>query len=179
MEHAGIVIIALATGTKIGYFAAVLHLILHSFTKASIFYQFGQVYRVFNSKYEENIGGYFRLNPLGGMVLLFGMLSILALPPFGLFISEFMTFRALAESGNWLILALVVVFLSVIFFSLSKKFIHLLFAKTDYQGDVYKHIHPAETISQFVLLGLVMYVGIIQPDFLVDYIDKAVAVLLK
>jgi hydrogenase-4 component F len=179
MEHAGLVIIALATGTKIGYFAAILHIILHSFTKASIFYQFGQVYRVFNSKYEADIGGYFRLNPLGGMVLLFGMLSIIALPPFGLFISEFMTFKALAESRQWIVLVIVVTLLSVIFFSLSKKFIHLLFAKTNYTGDVYKHIHPAETISQYVLLGLVMYVGIIQPDFLVDFIDKAITVLDK
>lgn len=177
MEHAGIAIIALASGSKIGYFAAILHLILHSFTKASIFYQFGQVYRVFNTKYEEGVGGYFRLNPLGGLVLLFGMFSILAMPPFGLFISEFMMFRALAETGNWVILAFVVLLLSVIVFSLSKKFIHLLFGKMEYHGDVRQHIHPAETITQFILLGLVMYVGVIQPHFLVDYINHAVEVL--
>ncbi len=180
MEHAGIVIIALASGTHIGYFAAILHLILHSFTKASIFYQFGQVYRVFNTKYEAGIGGYFRLNPLGGLVLLFGMISILAMPPFGLFISEFMTFRALAESGNWIVLGIVVLLLSVIVFSMSQKFIHLLFGKFEYHGgDVRQHIHPAETISQFILLGLVMYIGMMQPAFLVDYINKAVEVLNK
>jgi hypothetical protein len=49
----------------------------------------------------------------------------------------------------------------------------------EYHGDVRKHIHPAETISQFVLLGLVMYVGILQPSFLVEYISKAVEVLSR
>jgi hypothetical protein len=68
--------------------------------------------------------------------------------------------------------------LSFIVFSLSKKFIHILFGKFDYKGgEVSKHVHPAETFSQFILLGLVMYVGIIQPDFLVDYINKAIEVL--
>ncbi len=180
MEHAGIATIALASGHQIGYFACILHLILHSFTKASLFYQIGQVYRVFNSKFEESVGGYFRLNPLGGLVLLCGMISILALPPFGLFISEFMMFRSLALTNHWIVLLIVVVLLSFIVFSLSKKFIHLLFGKFDYKGgDVSKHVHPAETFSQFVLLGLVMYVGIIQPDFLVDYINKAIEVLGK
>lgn len=177
MEHAGIAIIALATG-GIGYFAAILHLILHSLTKASLFYQIGQVYRVFNSKMEDGVGGYFRLYPFGGLVILLGMLSILALPPFGLFISEFLTFKALAEKQNWVVLGIMVVLISFIIYSLAKKFIHLLFSKFDYQrGDVMRHVHPAETISQFLLLSLVMYVGLIQPDFLVELIEKAVAVL--
>jgi hydrogenase-4 component F len=181
MEHAGIAIIALASGHKLGYFACILHLILHSFTKASLFYQFGQVYRVFNTKYEQGVGGYFKINPLGGLVLLLGMLSILALPPFGLFISEFMIFRSLALSNHWAVLLLVVVLLSFIVFSLSKKFIHLLFGNANQLQNlnINKHIHPAETFSQFLLLGLVMYVGMAQPDFLVFYINKAIEVLGK
>jgi hydrogenase-4 component F len=48
LEHMGLVAIGLASG-GIGYFAAILHMVLHSFVKASVFYQIDQVYRVFNT----------------------------------------------------------------------------------------------------------------------------------
>ncbi len=179
MEHAGIAIIALATG-GIGYFAAILHLIMHSFTKASIFYQIGQVYRVYDSKHEEHLGGYFKINPYGGTVMLLSLFSVLAMPPFGMFISEFMTFKALVMKGNWFILMTMLTLLSFIVFSLTRKFLILLFGNVPTHKVFFEEnggINPAETITQFALLGLVLYCGIVQPDFLKEYIDGAVKLL--
>ena len=45
LENMGIVAIALGIGGA-GYYAAFLHIILHSFTKAGLFYQIGQSYRI-------------------------------------------------------------------------------------------------------------------------------------
>ncbi|HXR81768.1 MAG TPA: proton-conducting transporter membrane subunit, partial [Saprospiraceae bacterium] len=44
IEHAGIIILGLVAG-GVGYYAAVLHIILHSFVKSSLFFQQGQIYR--------------------------------------------------------------------------------------------------------------------------------------
>ena len=49
IEHMGIVMLGLAAG-GVGYYAAVLHIILHAFVKSSLFFQFSQLYRVFQSK---------------------------------------------------------------------------------------------------------------------------------
>ncbi|TAH20753.1 MAG: hypothetical protein EAZ08_05060 [Cytophagales bacterium] len=179
MEHAGIAIIALATG-GVGYFAAILHLVLHSFTKASIFYQIGQIHRVYQSKHETHLGGYFKINPYGATVMLLALFSVLAMPPFGMFISEFLTFKALANKGHWFILMTMLVLLSFIVFSLTRKFLVLLFGEMPTHKKFSKNnggIHPAETITQFILLGLVLYCGVVQPDMLKTYIEGAVKLL--
>ena len=55
MEHASLVMIAFSCG-GIGYFAAILHLIMHSLVKSSLFFQVSQMHRIYNSKIDENIG---------------------------------------------------------------------------------------------------------------------------
>lgn len=87
VEHMGIVIIGLASGGA-GYYAAILHLILHSFAKPALFFQVGQVYRVYKSKSIYDIGNYFAYNTTGALVLLLAFFIITAMPPSGLFISE-------------------------------------------------------------------------------------------
>ncbi len=176
MDHAGIVVIALASG-GIGHFAAILHLVLHSFTKASLFYQIGQVHRIFGSKHEEFLGGYFKINPAGGFVLLIGLVSVLAMPPFGLFVSEFMTFRSLVESNHWAVLITAVFLLSFVLYSMSQKFLTLLFGPTPSEellGRPLGRVSPWESLTQYVLLGFVLYCGLIQPEFLTTFINAAI-----
>jgi hydrogenase-4 component F len=64
VEHMGLVIIGLASGS-LGRYAAILHLILHSFAKSSLFFQFGQIYRTYKSKSINDIGNYFKYNTTG------------------------------------------------------------------------------------------------------------------
>jgi hypothetical protein len=62
---------------------------------------------------------------------------------------------------------------------LGRKFLHLLFApvRNENSHEHFKphdHPHPAETITQYILLGLVLYCGLVQPQFLLEYIQMAV-----
>ncbi|MFL5728673.1 MAG: proton-conducting transporter membrane subunit, partial [Cytophagaceae bacterium] len=173
VEHGGIAMIALAAG-GIGYFAVILHLIFHAFTKASLFYQIGQVSRTFRGKSFEDTGGYFNLNPAGGLVLLIGFFCITALPPGGLFISELMTFRALFEAGRWEIAAAVLLLLLFIFAYLSKGFLKLLFTPLKKDFISYEKVNSLESLTQFVLLGMVLYLGIFPPQEFTLFIQQAV-----
>ena len=74
IEHMGIVMLGVAAG-GIGYYAAILHIVLHSFVKSSLFFQFTQLYRVFQNKSIYHIGNYFKYNPTGAMVLLLVFIS--------------------------------------------------------------------------------------------------------
>lgn len=175
MEHAGMVVIALAMGGQ-GYFAAFLHLVVHSFAKASMFYQIGQVFRVYGSKHTDDTGGYMYLNPAGALTILLGLLAITAIPPSGLFITEFMTFSMLFAKGFWWVAIGLMVLLSFILYSLMKNFLHLLFIRPEgFDPLRYGKVSPWESLTQHLLLGFVLYLGFVQPQVLTDFINAAIA----
>lgn len=177
LEHMGIIAIALGVG-GIGYYAAILHIVFHSFVKAGLFYQIGQVHRYFHSYFIKDTGNYFKLNPVGGLALLLGTISILAIPPSGMFISEFLTFKAMFLSKHYFIAIIVLILLTLIIYEFSKNIFHLLYGKSENNTPVqnFKANHY-ETISQFVLFGLVIYLGINPPIFFTELINAAIAVL--
>jgi hydrogenase-4 component F len=172
MEHAGLVIIALSMG-KVGMLAAFLHLTFHAIIKSGLFFQVGQIMRL-NNRVKTNITGYFYQNPLGGLILLFGSLAIMAMPPSGLFISELLIFKNLMIQQHWLVVVAIVIALSVIFYVLLKDIFELLFyprkqiIKTDFRGTA------IENTLQLILIGLSVYFGIFQNQFLFDLIQSAI-----
>jgi len=177
MEHMGIVIIGLSLG-RIGIYAAILHLIFHSFAKAGMFFQLGSIRSFFNSIWIKNTGNYVKINPLGSLALLLGVITILAIPPSGLFVSELMIFKALFINHNYIIAIFVLILLSVIIYVFIKRFAHLLYA--DIAEDLLNkeaHQNPYESISQFILFGLVIYLGINPPLFFTDLINAAISIL--
>jgi hydrogenase-4 component F len=178
LEHMGIVAIGVASG-GIGYYGVILHLIFHSFTKASLFYQISQVFHVFKSYKIAKTGNYFNLNPIGGVVIILGFLCITAIPPSGLFISEFLVFRALYESGFIVPLVLVLFLLTIITWAVAKNILHLLFgAPEGFNSENIVKISPFESISQFILLGLVIYLGVNPPGYFVQFIANSVSYIL-
>jgi len=177
MEHMGIVCLALFAG-GIGYYAAILHIVLHSFVKSGLFYQLGQSNFLFKSIWVRDSGAYFKINPLGALVVLAGFFSITAIPPSGLFVSEFMIFKALFLEKQILIAIIVLVLLTVIMFQIGGFLFHLLFEKSpEHLDKTTLQINQYETITQFLLLGLAIYLGYSPPGFFVDIINSAIAVI--
>lgn len=152
VEHMGIVIIGLASG-GIGYYAAILHLILHSFAKPVLFFQVNQVYRIYKSKSIYDMGNYFAYNTTGAMVFLLAFFIITAMPPSGLFISEFLIFRSVFEAGHLWLLIPILLLLTLIIWSQGKNFLKILFIKPiGFKEEDLEKINPVESISQFILL---------------------------
>lgn len=173
LEHAGIVILGLACG-GVGYFAAIFHLILHALAKASLFFQLGQVYRAFGTKRIDDIGGYFKINPYGGVVLIMGFLSVTALPPTGLFISEFLTFKAMIAADHLYLAAATFILLLFVLGALSQHIFSMLFGWPMITAQRDRQFHPLESATQWVLLGAVVGLGLYMPPFLNDLIRDAV-----
>jgi hydrogenase-4 component F len=177
VEHMGIVMLGMAAG-GIGYYAAILHLVLHSFAKPALFFQFGQIYRTYGSKSVYDVGYYFRYNITGALVLLFAFFIVTAMPPSGMFVSEFLIFRSLFESGYLWILILVLILLTTIIWAFGKNVFKMLFIKpVDFDDSRIEAIPFSESISQFILLGLVVYLGLTPPNALVELIRSAVSTL--
>lgn len=177
VEHMGIVMLGIAAG-GIGYYAAILHLILHSFAKPALFFQFGQIYRIYGSKSVYDVGNYFKYNITGAIVLLFAYFVITAMPPSGMFVSEFLIFKSLFTSGNLWILILVLILLTVIIWALGKNVFKMLFIKpVDFDDTHVEPIPFSESLSQIILLILVVYLGLNPPEELVTLINSAISTL--
>jgi len=178
LENMGLVAIAVGVGGA-GYYAALLLLVLHSFTKSSLFYQMGQLSRVLHTFRLDECGRYMNLYPAGAMVLLTGMVCILAIPPSGMFISEFMIFKGLVLNAQWFVLVAAIALLCFIIYAMSIRIMHITFSgpRTENNAVLPGKVNPVETISQFVLLGIVIVMCFYQPPFLVDLINQSFAML--
>ena len=177
MEHMGIVALGLAAG-GIGYYAAILQLIFHALVKGGLFFQIGQIRQHFKSLWLKDSGNYFKINPVGSLAVILGLISILAIPPSGLFISEFLTFKALFTAGQYVVVILALILLTVIIYNFVRFSFQLLYDKIpdDLVNQNIK-VNPYEAISSFALFALVIFLGFNPPVFFTDLIHQALTVL--
>jgi len=177
LEHMGLVMLGVAAG-GIGYYAAVLHIILHAFVKSSLFFQFTQLYRVFKDKSIYHVGNYFKYNPAGAMVFLLGFISATAMPPSGLFVSEFLIFRSLFEAHQIILLVVVLLLLTMIIWAFGKNIMKILFIPpVEFDDSHVPHISPWESATQFFLLALAVYLGLNPPAEFVQMIKESIMLL--
>jgi hydrogenase-4 component F len=177
IEHMGIVMLGIAAG-GVGYYAAILHIILHAFVKSGLFFQFNQLYRTFQSKSLQHVGNYFKYNPAGAIVLLLGFISATAMPPSGLFVSEFLIFRSLFEGNHIILLVLVLLLLTIVIWAFGKNILKILFlpvAGID-ESNIPK-ISPWESVTQYALMFTAIWLGLNPPSIFVELIQDAVKIL--
>jgi len=177
IEHMGIVMLGIAAG-GVGYYAAILHIILHAFVKSSLFFQFNQLYRVFQSKSLQHVGNYFKYNPAGAIVLLLGFISATAMPPSGLFVSEFLIFRSLFEGNYIILLVFVLLLLTIVIWAFGKNILKILFLPVaGIDESKIPKMNPWESLTQYILLFTAIWLGLNPPSVFVQLIKDAVQIL--
>ena len=177
IEHMGLVILGLAAG-GIGVYAAILHIILHTLIKPTLFLQYNQVYWVYQSKSIYDVGNYFKYNKVGAIVLFLGFISATAMPPSGLFISEFLIFQSLFEAHYIIILLVVLILLTMIIWGFGSNIFKLLFTPPlSIDETKIPHISPWESLSQYILLGLAVYLAYNPPVQFVTLLQDAVKLI--
>jgi len=179
LENMGIVAIALGMG-GIGYYAAILHVILHSFAKAGLFYQMGQSYKVMGTYNLDESGNYMNHYPAGATALLLGLLCITAIPPSGMFISELLMFKAMVANGDYLYMAVAAILLCFVLYALLTRVLHIVFSQPrTNSGKPGEKVNAWQTVSQYILFGLVIVICFTQPGFLRDMIRDIIQNLPK
>jgi hydrogenase-4 component F len=126
IEHMGIVALGIGVGGPLGIYGALLHTFNHSIAKALLFFTAGNVRENFGTLRMERIRGMARSLPWTSGALVLGGIAIVGMPPFGLFISEFMILSAAFVSGHYLIGMLILLALSVVFGALLYHFQQML-----------------------------------------------------
>ncbi len=90
IEHMGVIVFAFGMGGPLANFAGLLHMTMHSLTKSAIFFAVGHIAQVTGTQRIADIRGLTASHPELGWSLVVFVAAIAGLPPFGVFMSEFL-----------------------------------------------------------------------------------------
>ena len=172
IEHMGIIVFAFGMGGPLANFAGLLHMTMHSLTKSGIFFIVGHIAQIKRTQRIADITGLTVSQPWLGWSLVVAVLAISGLPPFGVFMSEFLVVTSTFARAPALALALV--------FGLILAFGALM---THLQGMAFGEPTGGDkpsTASSLPIgahMGLVLLAGIYPPPPLVAWFQHVAAML--
>ena len=126
VEHSGLICLGLTFGPA-GVFASLLHLLNHALAKSVSFLLAGRILARYRSADVERVSGLMRVMPGTGALFAAGLLALMGLPPFGLFVSEFLLFRAGFMSGHVVATSAALVLAGVGFVGLAGHLMQMLY----------------------------------------------------
>ncbi|HZA28900.1 MAG TPA: hydrogenase 4 subunit F [Gammaproteobacteria bacterium] len=168
IEHMGLTTFAFGLGGPIGTFAALLHMTVHSLTKSAIFFAAGHASQIAGSQQMTRIRGLIQQCPTVGWGLLLGTLSILGLPPFGVFTSEFLMITTTMREQPWAT-PILLISLGVAFAAIFGKVQPMVFGATNAPALP----HPPALLPVFTHMALVLLLGLYIPPFLTEWYHQA------
>jgi len=160
IEHTGLICVGLALG-PLGTFAAMLHLLNHALAKSTTFFLAGRVLHRYRTPEISGVSGLLKAMPWTGGLFAAGMLAVIGLPPFGLFISEFALFRAGFAAGRPWLMGLVLALLTVAFVSVIGHLNRMLYGRSAEgvkvgEGSAWPLVPLGLCVAALVVLGLTL-----------------------
>lgn len=172
VENMGIAAIGLGIG-GVAAWAAVLHVVAHTFIKSSMFLQIGVVRSIYDGYRINRLGDYMRLNRIGAAGLILGAVALLAFPPSPLFVSELMILRQTMADGHWWLVAVIFLLLCIVIYSIFSRVIKLCYHPN--QSPTREAPHATWlSWSALALLGMALIIGLTMPEWLMGWIDQIV-----
>ena len=179
IENMGILAIGTALG-GIAYYAVILHLIGHSFAKASFFLNAGNILELFESKRTKSVKGVIQADAKTGWLWVLSFLAICAFPPSVLFISEFLMIKAMIYQRHYVLCVLFMLLLTIILYGIGKVVVKMAFGKRSEEKSKLVEENKSKLCAwmyfpQFIMLGFVFVLGVYVPPVLNKIITAAFA----
>jgi len=176
IEHTGLICIGLGLG-PLGVFAAFLHLLCHTAAKSMLFILSGEVLHHYRTTELDRVSGLLKVMPWTGALFMGGILAIVGLPPFGMFISEFALIRAGFAAGRPGLMATVLALLAVAFVALLRHSNRMLYGTppegiTMGEGGSWRIAPLFLSVVVLVVLGLTLPAPL---ELLLNQVVKVVA----
>jgi hydrogenase-4 component F len=169
----GIVAIGLGIG-GVALWAAVFHVVCHTFVKSSMFYHVGIMRHVYDSYSINRIGNYININRVGAIGFIVGTLVLLAFPPSPLFISEVKIFSEIVSVEKWWLLVVMLVLMCVVLYSIWSRSLRLSYHSN--QDEL--HLSAVNRRLSYIAslpLVLAIVLGLWQPKVLDDAIENIIS----
>jgi hydrogenase-4 component F len=173
VEHIGLVSLGLGFGGPLGILGALLHIINHAAGKSLLFFLTGNILQKYGTTHIADVRGLARVMPWTGGLFVAGSLALLGVPPFSLFFSELLIFRAgFAADQPWLTGAIVAL-LVLVFAGFMSRMQHLLYGDTP-ENVVPGEVAPAGLWPLAINIGLLLVLGLTLPGPLARFLDQIV-----
>ncbi len=127
VEHMGILAIGVSFGAPIAYVGVLLHVLGHAAAKGNAFFGAGVLVRAYGTKEIGRIRGGLDRLPWTAPLFLLAILALSAMPPFGLFRSEFLIVAGGLGSARYAPAAAMVALVTLAFLGLSMVTTRMLF----------------------------------------------------
>jgi len=175
VEHLGIITLGLGLG-PLGVFAALFHTVNHALCKSLAFFAIGRLGQRYGTHEMHRITGALRGDPVWGLGLLGGLLALIGVAPFAVFMSEFQILRAAVNVHAFWPLLLFLLGSSVVFVSALKHVVAMTMGtpRHDLSG-------PAAGLASTGLVGsglaVLVLLGVWLPPPFLDAVGQATAVI--
>ncbi|HKB53488.1 MAG TPA: proton-conducting transporter membrane subunit, partial [Ramlibacter sp.] len=172
IEHMGIVTFAFGMGGPLANFAGLLHMTYHSLTKSAIFFSVGHIAQIKGTQKMAEIRGLTVSHPVLGWGLVLGVITIVGLPPTGVFMTEFLIITSTFVRQPALAVALGLGLLVALGAMLLR--LNALAFGAPYGKDAPSQ---ASYVPMFTHLGLVVVAGVSLPPALVAWFQHVATLL--
>jgi hydrogenase-4 component F len=178
VEHMGILAIGVSFGAPVALAGVLLHVLAHAAAKGNAFMGAGVFTVKFGTKQISALRGGLDVLPWSGPLFLIAVFALSAMPPSGIFRSEFQIVYGGLGSGNYAAAAVLVVLITVVFFGLTTSATRMLFIPAPAQR-VLARGEPSAWMVVPVLAGVavLLILGLHPPGELTGLIARAVTQL--
>jgi hydrogenase-4 component F len=177
VEHMGILAIGVSFGAPAALAGVLLHVLAHAAAKGNAFMGAGVLVRKLGSKRIASIRGGLDLLPWSGPLFVVAILALGAMPPFGLFRSEFEIVTGGLGAGGYAAVAILVIGVTAAFFGLAGSITRVLMLPAC--GAAAGRGEPSAWMVVPVVAGVLalLVLGVHPPAELTDLFSRAVALL--
>jgi len=180
IEHIGLICLGAGLG-PLGMFAALLHVVNHAIVKSMLFLLSGRVSHRYHTTQIRGVSGLLAVMPWTGTLFAVGIMALVGLPPFGLFVSELALFRAgFAAHRPWLMGA-VLALLAVAFVSFLHHLNKMLYGEPPPSLSEVAAPEPLSwrTAALCLSVAALVVLGLALPAPLVTLLNQSVAIVTK
>ncbi len=175
IENMGIIAIGVGIG-GVGIFAAIFHLTAHSLTKASFFLTSGNILHRYGTAEIAPVRGLLKGDAATGWLWMFTFAAIIGLPPFPIFISEFLIIKAMFTKGMYGTALLFFILLTIIMAGMAKHVLRMCFGEDSAAPEKGK-AEILEWLPQLIFMLLLLTAGLCLPDAVRAAFEAAASVL--
>jgi hydrogenase-4 component F len=178
IENIGLIVLGLGIGGELGVAAAILQMINHSITKTLLFCGSGNMQMKYGTRDLRSVRGVTAIAPVTGLLLGAGAFALCGVPPFSIFVSEFMLVSAGLRAGYGWLMVICLLLLTITLAAL------LRFVGGSLLGSRPKGVPPGDfgavnLAPMLALVALIVVFGVAVPQPVAHLVEKATSVVLQ
>ncbi|MEZ2696247.1 hydrogenase 4 subunit F, partial [Hafnia alvei] len=178
VENMGLIAVAIGIGGPLGVLAALLHTLNHSLAKTLLFCGSGNVLLKYGTRDLHAVKGMLKIMPFSAVLFAGGALALGGMPPFNVFISEFMTVVASLAAGHVWLTVFILLLLTIVLGGLVRMVACILF------GDAPEAVSKGElglftTLPMAILIVLMLVMGTHIPQPVTRLLENAATIVMN